>query len=114
METLAADPTLTSNASAKAGLDDMRLLFRYLRGHGVLGRLSFDMSLARGLDYYTGIPVEAIVEASAPPGFRANPPVPPAASESAPASKPKPKKKKETADEEDEEGVKAPPSRVEA
>jgi histidyl-tRNA synthetase len=27
------------------------------------------MSLARGLDYYTGIIYEAIVEASAPPGF---------------------------------------------
>ncbi|EJD32451.1 class II aaRS and biotin synthetase [Auricularia subglabra TFB-10046 SS5] len=105
LETLSADPTLTSNASAKAGLEDMRLLFRYLRGHGVLDRLSFDMSLARGLDYYTGITVEAIVEASAPPGFRANPPVPPSAGESAPtpAPKPKPKKKKEGAEDEDEE-----------
>lgn len=28
------------------------------------------MSLARGLDYYTGIIYEAIVEASAPPGFK--------------------------------------------
>ncbi len=30
--------------------------------------MSFDMSLARGLDYYTGIIYEAIHEASAPPG----------------------------------------------
>ncbi len=33
-------------------------------------QLSFDLSLARGLDYYTGIIYEAIVEASAPPGFK--------------------------------------------
>lgn len=33
-------------------------------------QLSFDLSLARGLDYYTGIIYEAIVEASAPPGFQ--------------------------------------------
>ena len=33
-------------------------------------KISFDLSLARGLDYYTGIIYEAIVEASAPPGFK--------------------------------------------
>lgn len=35
------------------------------------------MSLARGLDYYTGIIYEAITEASAPPSIAPNPPVPP-------------------------------------
>jgi histidyl-tRNA synthetase len=30
------------------------------------------LSLARGLDYYTGIIYEAVVEASAPPAFHAN------------------------------------------
>lgn len=34
-------------------------------------QISFDMSLARGLDYYTGIIYEAVTEASAPPGFNA-------------------------------------------
>ena len=34
------------------------------------------MSLARGLDYYTGIIYEAITEASAPPSISTNPPVP--------------------------------------
>jgi histidyl-tRNA synthetase len=33
-------------------------------------KVSFDMSLARGLDYYTGIIYEAVVEASAPPWLR--------------------------------------------
>jgi len=67
------------------------------------------MSLARGLDYYTGIIYEAIVEASAPPGFKqadalaststsegTDPPAP------KPDSKKKPKKK---ADEEGEEEI---------
>lgn len=35
------------------------------------------MSLARGLDYYTGIIYEAITESSAPPSFSADPSVPP-------------------------------------
>ena len=38
--------------------------------------MSFDMSLARGLDYYTGIIYEAIHESSAPPGIKPTPDVP--------------------------------------
>jgi histidyl-tRNA synthetase len=45
------------------------------------------MSLARGLDYYTGIIYEAITSASAPPSQAVNPPVPP--SDSVTSSKPK-------------------------
>jgi histidyl-tRNA synthetase len=77
-----------ANESAKQGLSDMALLFTLLRAYNVLDRvrsfkfltkhgliysvqISFDLSLARGLDYYTGIIYEAIVEASAPPGFKA-------------------------------------------
>jgi histidyl-tRNA synthetase len=69
-----------------------------------MSRISFDLSLARGLDYYTGIIFEAIVEASAPPGFTANPEVPPD-STSAPAPKPKKPKKKAVAGEEEEEEI---------
>lgn len=65
---------------AKEGLTDMRTLFGYLDIFGVLDKISFDMSLARGLDYYTGIIYEAITEASAPPSMSANPPVPPTSS----------------------------------
>ncbi|CAA7270276.1 unnamed protein product [Cyclocybe aegerita] len=68
---LERDAALTANASAKQGLSDMRILFTLLKAYGVIERISFDMSLARGLDYYTGIIYEAIVEASAPPGFKA-------------------------------------------
>ena len=60
-----------ANANAKVGIDEMGLLFTYLGAYRVLDKLSFDLSLARGLDYYTGIIYEVIVEASAPPGFKA-------------------------------------------
>ncbi|KAI9727701.1 MAG: Cytoplasmic and mitochondrial histidine tRNA synthetase [Chrysothrix sp. TS-e1954] len=54
--------SLESNASAKEGLEDMRLLFSYLSTFNVLDKISFDMSLARGLDYYTGVIYEVIAE----------------------------------------------------
>ena len=66
---LKADAALMANPSAKTGIEEMGLLFAYLDAYQVIDKLSFDMSLARGLDYYTGIIYEAIVEASAPPGF---------------------------------------------
>lgn len=52
------------------------------------------MSLARGLDYYTGIIYEAIVEASAPPGIKPDEP---------PAKAKKPKKKADAEEEEVDE-----------
>ena len=67
---LKADAALMANPSAKTGIEEMGLLFAYLDAYQVIDKLSFDMSLARGLDYYTGIIYEAIVEASAPPGFK--------------------------------------------
>lgn len=63
--------------------------------------------MARGLDYYTGIIYEAIVEASAPPGFKAanaslssDAPAP-----APPALAPKKKSKKPASNENDEEEV---------
>ncbi|KAI8920828.1 hypothetical protein DFJ77DRAFT_482407 [Powellomyces hirtus] len=61
---LDADATLSGNANAKAGIDDMRVLLRYLEIFNVLPRVSFDLSLARGLDYYTGVIYEAVVNSS--------------------------------------------------
>lgn len=40
---------------AKEAMDEMALLFDYLEAMGTLCYISFDMSLARGLDYYTGV-----------------------------------------------------------
>jgi histidyl-tRNA synthetase len=55
-----------ANESAKLGLEEMALLCSYLEIFDVLPVLSIDMSLARGLDYYTGIIYEVVTEGSAP------------------------------------------------
>ena len=44
---------------AAQGLRELELLFTYLSAMGCLHRFSFDLSLARGLDYYTGVIYEA-------------------------------------------------------
>ncbi|PUU74699.1 hypothetical protein B9Z19DRAFT_1092163 [Tuber borchii] len=67
LDELKEDKALTSNDSFAEGLEDMRLLFDYLEVFCVMPKLSFDLSLARGLDYYTGIIYEVVTEASAPP-----------------------------------------------
>lgn len=66
LEKLKADTTLTANASMKAGLEDMTLLFQYLEAFNTVSNVSFDLSLARGLDYYTGVIFEVVTEGSAP------------------------------------------------
>ena len=98
-----------ANPSAKLGIDEMGALFTYLAAYRVLDKLSFDLSLARGLDYYTGIIYEAIVEASAPPGFKAaNALTSSSTDTAAPAPTEqlkKVKKKKAAADAEEEEEI---------
>jgi histidyl-tRNA synthetase len=61
---LAADPLFAANTKAMEGVADIRLLFEYLGIFGVQDYMSFDLSLARGLDYYTGIIYEAVFESS--------------------------------------------------
>ena len=58
----AAGAALAGDADAEAALGDLRLLFRKLRRKGAHGRVAFDLSLARGLDYYTGVIYEAVLE----------------------------------------------------
>ncbi|KAH9964109.1 histidyl-tRNA synthetase [Russula dissimulans] len=100
LDQLLADATLTANAKAKQGLDEMVILFTFLDAYKITDKISFDLSLARGLDYYTGLIYEAIVEASAPPGLKAAenldsaPPTP--------AATPKKKSKKAVPDEDEE------------
>ncbi|KAJ9311344.1 hypothetical protein DTO271D3_8414 [Paecilomyces variotii] len=66
LDALLKDEALMANASAKQGLEEMGLLMDYLDAFGVLDTLSFDLSLARGLDYYTGVIYEVVTEGSAP------------------------------------------------
>ncbi|KAI0275238.1 hypothetical protein BC834DRAFT_921322 [Gloeopeniophorella convolvens] len=100
LEQLLADERLSGNPRAKQGLDEMAILFTFLDAYKITDKVSFDLSLARGLDYYTGLIYEAIVEASAPPGFKAAEnlaPAPPT-----PAAAPKKKSKKAGPDEDEE------------
>jgi histidyl-tRNA synthetase len=52
---------LTRNAKSKQGLEDLKLLFEHSSILGIEPFLSFDLSLARGLDYYTGVIYEAVL-----------------------------------------------------
>lgn len=52
---------LAHNAAAKRGLDELQLFFEYCDLYRVTDKVSFDLSLARGLDYYTGIIFEAVL-----------------------------------------------------
>lgn len=74
LESLLKDEGLLANESAKQGLEEMGLLFEYLDAFKVLDNVSFDMSLARGLDYYTGLIYEVITEGSAPPAATSDQP----------------------------------------
>lgn len=47
-------------AVAKQPIDQMELLFKYLQDMNVLDKIDFNLSLARGLDYYTGVILEAV------------------------------------------------------
>ena len=38
----------------RGALKELKLLFDYLDAYGCIDKVSFDLSLARGLDYYTG------------------------------------------------------------
>jgi len=66
LKKMQADERLTANASMKAGLEEMEIFFTYLEAFDAMDNISFDLSLARGLDYYTGVIYEVVTEGSAP------------------------------------------------
>lgn len=67
LDFLQGSELLASNESAQKGISDMAELAGYVEALQIEDHLSFDLSLARGLDYYTGLIYEAVTEASAPP-----------------------------------------------
>lgn len=106
LERLDADAVLMADKVASEGIKEMIILWGYFDVFNVTDKISFDLSLARGLDYYTGIIYEAVVAASAPPGFSTLPAVPPTeptTSATAAALPPAPKKKGKKPAEDDEE-----------
>jgi len=62
VERLLQDKFLVAQSkSACDGLQAMKLFLKYCALYGLQDQVSFDLSLARGLDYYTGIIYEAIL-----------------------------------------------------
>ncbi len=61
LQSLASDAELGANKAVMEGLADMKLLASYLEAMNVIDNVSFDLSLARGLDYYTGLIYEVVV-----------------------------------------------------
>jgi histidyl-tRNA synthetase len=83
LEALRQDQRAMENQNLVAGLEDMDLLFGYLEAFGVLDKIDFNLSLARGLDYYTGVIYEVVTEGSAPPTTSSQKPQKPAKREKA-------------------------------
>lgn len=52
---------IQGNDRIKKGLQDLKLMFGFLKLFGIDSDVRFDLSLARGLDYYTGVILEAIL-----------------------------------------------------
>lgn len=67
LDALRKDERVMANESLAKGLEDIEILFTYLEAFGVLDQVEFNLSLARGLDYYTGVIFEVVTEGSAPP-----------------------------------------------
>eukprot|EP00096_Caligus_rogercresseyi_P008034 TRINITY_DN2630_c0_g1_i1.p1 TRINITY_DN2630_c0_g1~~TRINITY_DN2630_c0_g1_i1.p1 ORF type:complete len:604 (+),score=179.13 TRINITY_DN2630_c0_g1_i1:316-2127(+) len=62
IDKLRESTNLSDSKSASDGLEQMKLLLHYADIYKCLGRVVFDLSLARGLDYYTGIIYEAVLD----------------------------------------------------
>ncbi|KAJ9601172.1 hypothetical protein L9F63_000640, partial [Diploptera punctata] len=61
VERLLEDKTLTKAKSSRDGLEAMGLFLKYCNLYGLQDCVRFDLSLARGLDYYTGVIYEAVL-----------------------------------------------------
>lgn len=62
VEKLQQNEHLKKAGSAGKGLEAMKLLLNYCNILGLEKEIIFDLSLARGLDYYTGVIFEAVLK----------------------------------------------------
>ncbi|KAA0147177.1 hypothetical protein FNF29_07549 [Cafeteria roenbergensis] len=58
---LESTSVFSGSDKATSALAELRVLFGYLEALGCLHRISLDLSLARGLDYYSGVIYEAVL-----------------------------------------------------
>lgn len=63
LKQLRDNPEFAAHAGAQVAMDELELLFGFLDAMKCLPRITFDLSLARGLDYYTGTIYEAVLTA---------------------------------------------------
>ena len=61
LKMLQADEKMMANKRAREGIEEMAKLIEFCTLFRCNNRISFDLSLARGLDYYTGVIYEAIM-----------------------------------------------------
>jgi len=61
VEQLKSDPVLSQNKNVQVALEEMETCLKYCDLYGIQDKVVFDMSLARGLDYYTGLIFEAFL-----------------------------------------------------
>lgn len=62
IDKLLLDDVLNKFSSTVKGLEDLKLLLHYCNLLGIKNKVSVDLSLARGLDYYTGVIFEAVLK----------------------------------------------------
>ncbi|USP78629.1 Histidine--tRNA ligase, mitochondrial [Curvularia clavata] len=60
LEFLKSDVLLSTRRDVQQGVKEMELLVSYLRAYNVASYVQLDLSLARGLDYYTGLIYEVV------------------------------------------------------
>ncbi|OAQ60780.1 histidyl-tRNA synthetase, mitochondrial precursor [Pochonia chlamydosporia 170] len=74
LDELKSNEKLTANGDVSAGIADMALLASYLKAFGIEDTVSFDCSLARGLDYYSGLIFEVTTQGPSTPESRSKSP----------------------------------------
>jgi histidyl-tRNA synthetase len=62
LQLLKSDPLLSNNKDIQKGVGEIELLLRYLKAYGVAHFVQLDLSLARGLDYYSGLIYEVVLD----------------------------------------------------
>jgi histidyl-tRNA synthetase len=60
LRSLQTDDLLSKNEDIQKGVNEMQILLRYLNSYDIAKCVKFDLSLARGLDYYTGLIYEVV------------------------------------------------------
>ncbi|KRX07061.1 Anticodon-binding [Pseudocohnilembus persalinus] len=61
LQKLISSEALKGSSKGEEALKEMEQLFKYLTQLGAISNVSFDLSLARGLDYYTGMIFEIVL-----------------------------------------------------